>query len=186
MEKPKINPNWYAAPMVYNGRTSSLVVSGTPVTRPCGIFPNRSSPDGKSAPSFQPETHLDYELEMGVFLSQPVPRGQRLNLNNAKDHIFGLVMLNDWSSRDIQFFEMPPLGPFHSKGSATSVSPWIVPIEALDPVTCPRHMEQTPAPLPHLTCQDDQSATFDINVSVKIIRKLVHLKRKPSSLKHSS
>lgn len=152
--------------MAYNGRTSSLVVSGTPVTRPYGIF----SSDPSTPPAFQPETRLDFELEMGVFLSKAVPRGQRLNIKDSKEAIFGMVMLNDWSSRDLQFYEMQPLGPFHGKGSGTSISPWIVPIEALEAVSCARHTAQEPAPLPHLSWSEDKTATFNVEVSVKVIR----------------
>ena len=161
-----IQPNWYAMPSVYNGRTSSLVVSGTPFHRPCGMYPDaRGSPQV----SFKPESHMDYELEMGFWLSKPVPRGQRLKIVNAQDHIFGLTLLNDWSARQIQGFEMPPLGPFHSKGSCTSVSSWIVPIEALEAAQCPRKTKQEPAPPPHLTWQDDAAATFDIDLTVKLL-----------------
>jgi fumarylacetoacetase len=148
-----------------------LVVSGTPVTRPVGVFPLPNSDGSKASPTLQPETHLDFELEMGIFLSKPVPRGQRLRIEDAKDSIFGLVMLNDWSSRSIQFFEMAPLGPFHSKGSATSISPWIIHIEALDAVACPRHAAQEPAPLPHLNLPEAGKATFNIEISVKVLRK---------------
>jgi len=134
------------------------------------VFPQRDV-DGKvSTPNFQPETYLDFELEMGVFLSKPIPRGQRLKIDDAKESIFGLVLLNDWSSRNIQFYEMPPLGPFHSKGSGTSISPWIVPIEALEAVACPRHTTQEPAPMSHLNWTDDAKATYNVEVSVKIIR----------------
>ncbi|KFZ23865.1 hypothetical protein V502_01651 [Pseudogymnoascus sp. VKM F-4520 (FW-2644)] len=160
-----INPNWFIAPSVYNGRTSSLVISGTPITRPYGVI----QPPSASA-YFGPTHALDFELEMGVFLSKPVARGLRVNINDAADHIFGFVMLNDWSSRDIQVFEMPPLGPFHSKGSGTSISPWIVTPEALEVVMGPRESVQEPRPLPHLDWNDDKRATFDIEVSVKIIR----------------
>ncbi|KAH8801424.1 hypothetical protein F5884DRAFT_684965 [Xylogone sp. PMI_703] len=159
-----INPNWFAAPMVYNGRTSSLVVSGTPITRPCGVVQH------ESAPRFQPSQTLDFELEMGVFLSKPLPRGKRVKIDEAADYIFGFVMLNDWSSRDIQSFEMPPLGPFHGKGFGTSISPWIVTMEALEQVACPRATVQEPKPLPHLNWKNEFNATFDIDVSVKIIR----------------
>lgn len=155
-------------PSVYNGRTSSLTVSGTPFHRPCGVYPDPQNPQ---AVSFQPESHMDFELEMGVWLSNPVPRGQRLNIAHARDHIFGLTLLNDWSARDIQGFEMPPLGPFHSKGSATSVSPWIVPIEALELAQCERKTKQEPSPPPHLTWRDEASATFDIDLSVKLLSK---------------
>ncbi|KFY83116.1 hypothetical protein V498_08291 [Pseudogymnoascus sp. VKM F-4517 (FW-2822)] len=160
-----INPNWFIAPSVYNGRTSSLVISGTPITRPYGVI----QPPSASA-YFGPTHALDFELEMGVFLSKPVARGLRVNINDAADHIFGFVMLNDWSSRDIQVFEMSPLGPFHSKGSGTSISPWIVTPEALEAVMGPRESIQEPRPLPHLDWKDDERATFDIEVSVKIIR----------------
>ncbi|KAK7900353.1 hypothetical protein LTR67_004099 [Exophiala xenobiotica] len=124
--------------------------------------------------SFKPESHMDYELEMAVWLSKPVPRGQRLKIANAQDHIFGLTLLNDWSARQIQRFEMPPLGPFHSKGSCTSVSPWIVPIEALqgeEVAQCSRKTKQEPPPPPHLTWQDDAAAaaTFDIDLTVKLL-----------------
>jgi fumarylacetoacetase len=170
-------------PSVYNGRTSSLVVSGTPFHRPCGMYPDdapRRSGSGSpqasvSVPiSFKPESHMDYELEMAIWLSKPVPRSQRLKIANAQDHIFGLTLLNDWSARQIQRFEMPPLGPFHSKGSCTSVSPWIVPIEALqgeEVAQCSRKTKQEPPPPPHLTWQDDAAAaaTFDIDLTVKLL-----------------
>ncbi|KAK4939288.1 hypothetical protein LTR10_020377 [Elasticomyces elasticus] len=120
--------------------------------------------------SFQPESHMDFELEMGIWLSKPVPQGQRVNIANARDHIFGLTLLNDWSARDIQGFEMPPLGPFHSKGSATSISPWIVPVEALELASCGRKTKQEPAPPPHLTWQEEASATFDIDLTVTLLR----------------
>ena len=165
-----INSNWYTIPSVYNGRTSSLVVSGTPVNRPVGVFPHQSPNGEKATPSFQPETHLDFELEMGIFLSKPMPRGQRPKIKDAKGFIFGMVLLNDWSSRAIQFFEMPPLGPFHAKGSATSISPWVVPLEALEAVTCPRSTIQEPAPLPHLDWKDGDKVTFNVELSVKILR----------------
>ena len=112
--------NWQYSPLVYNGRTSSLVVSGTPITRPIGIFPKPGSTD---LPSLQPSTAMDFELEIGVFLSKAVPFGQRLQMADVKDHIFGFVILNDWSARDIQQFEMPPLGPFHSKSGYNNFLP---------------------------------------------------------------
>jgi fumarylacetoacetase len=156
--------------MVYNGRTSSLVISGTPIARPYGIVPSSPS-NPKSQPVFRQTQALDFELEMGVFISKPLERGQRLDIADAKEHIFGLVLLNDWSSRDIQMFEMQPLGPFHGKGSGTTISPWIVTMEALTEAEAARHMLQLPAPLPHLEWIGKESeATFDIEVSAKIIR----------------
>ncbi|KAI1332733.1 fumarylacetoacetate hydrolase [Xylariaceae sp. FL0255] len=167
--KPDSEPglNWFTAPMVYNGRTSSLTISGTPVRRPCGIFSPLSS---KEAPSFQPELSMDFELEMGVFLTGPTPRGTRLAIEDARDSIFGFVLLNDWSARQIQGFEMPPLGPFHSKGTATSISPWIVTTEALEAVACKMEYPQHSEPLQHLRWVEDSRATYDIELSAKIIR----------------
>lgn len=152
---------------MYNGRTSSLAVSGTPITRPMGIFPAQPG----APPTFQAENKLDFELEMGIWISNGVPRGQRLDIAKAKNHVFGITLLNDWSARSIQFAEMQPLGPFHSKGSLTSISPWIIPIEALDEfASCPRHSEQTPKPLPHLTPSDPAKSTWNIHVQCSVIR----------------
>lgn len=107
---------------------------------------------------------------MGVFLSKPLPAGHILDIQNVRDHIFGFVVLNDWSARDIQGFEMAPLGPFHSKGSGTSVSPWIVTLEALDQVACPVKIPQSPAPLPHLVWKgEEDKATFDIRLEARIL-----------------
>ncbi|KAB5585768.1 fumarylacetoacetate hydrolase [Coniochaeta sp. 2T2.1] len=167
--KKSIDANWFIAPSVYNGRTSSLVVSGTPITRPYGVI-QPSSADDNAGCYFGSTGALDFELEMGVFLSTPVARGRRVDIGEAAQHVFGFVLLNDWSSRDIQAFEMAPLGPFHSKGSATSISPWIVVPEALEVVLGPRKTAQEPKPLPHLDWADRERATFDIELSVKIIR----------------
>lgn len=167
--KNTIDLNWFTAPMVYNGRTSSLVVSGTPITRPCGVL---KPADGGPA-HFAPSQRLDFELEMGFFLSKPLPRGQRVRIDEAAEHIFGFVLLNDWSARDIQVFEMPPLGPFHSKGFGTSISPWIVTREALELAYSPRATPQEPTPMPHLNWKDASRATFDIELSVSLIRMLI-------------
>lgn len=162
-----ISPSWFTLPQVYNGRTSSLAVTGTPITRPVGIFPlNPGDPV-----TFQAESKLDFELEMGVFISRPVARGTRLAIAEAKSHIFGLALLNDWSARRIQFHEIQPLGPFHSKGSLTSVAGWITPIEAVDAVAqSARHTPQDPAPLPHLTYPHAASATWNVHVSATLVR----------------
>ena len=112
---------------------------------------------------------------MGVYLSRPHPPGEILNISDAKDHIFGLVILNDWSARDIQSFEMAPLGPFHSKGSGTSISPWIIPIEALEGSLC-NARSQDPAPLRHLAWKGEESeATFDIELTARVIRESTRL-----------
>lgn len=164
----EVNPNWYYIPSVYNGRTSSLRVSGQPIRRPWGVI---SGPGASSQATWSRSKRLDFELEMGVFLAKPLPAGQILDIRNAKGHVFGFVILNDWSARDIQGFEMAPLGPFHSKGFGTTISPWIVTIEALSPVECPVSIPQSPPPLPHLAWKGDSSnATWDIELSARILR----------------
>jgi fumarylacetoacetase len=122
---------------------------------------------------FAPSLRLDFELEMGFFLSKPLSRGQRVRIDEVAEHIFGFVLLNDWSARDIQVFEMPPLGPFHSKGFGTSISPWIVTTEALELAYSPRATQQEPTPMPHLKWKDASRATFDIELSVSLIRTLI-------------
>ncbi|KAH8585288.1 hypothetical protein B0O99DRAFT_531291, partial [Bisporella sp. PMI_857] len=125
---PGAPANFYAFPTAYNGRSSSILISGTSIRRPQGMLPAPSSTF-----TFAPSQRMDYELEMGIFISAPVPFGHTIqSADEAKKHIFGLVMLNDWSARDIQFAEMTPLGPFNGKGSATTISPWVVMIDALD------------------------------------------------------
>ena len=122
-------PSFYAMPTAYNGRASSVVVSRTPVHRPRGLLRIHGTPKFEFAPS----RRMDYELEMGFFVSQPILFGKTLKSpEEAKEHIFGFVMLNDWSARDIQFAEMVPLGPFNGKGSATTISPWVVTLDALE------------------------------------------------------
>ncbi|KAJ5377419.1 uncharacterized protein N7496_004828 [Penicillium cataractarum] len=161
------SPNWRIIPSVYNGRTSSLNVETT-LTRPHGVIQNEF---GHYA--FTPTKKLDMELELGVFISKPLEAGQILDIKNVADHIFGFVILNDWSARDIQSFEMAPLGPFHSKGFGTSISPWIVTTDALDAVTSAVMVPQDPAPLPHLLWKGDGgAATFDINLSACLISEL--------------
>ncbi|PWY82646.1 hypothetical protein BO83DRAFT_395721 [Aspergillus eucalypticola CBS 122712] len=166
MNLKQMASNWFFIPSVYNGRTSSLAVSGTPITRPYGMYAEPQT----GAVSFQPESKLDFELEMGVWLSTPLPRGERLDIAKASEHVFGFTLLNDWSSRQIQGFEMPPLGCFHSKGSLTSISPWIVSTEALEPFKCMRTTQQDRLPVPHLRPQGDAALTYDIEVSAKLLR----------------
>lgn len=119
-------PSYYAFPMAYNGRAGSVMVSGEPLHRPRGMLR-----DGKDF-VFAPSKMMDFELEMGVFAASPVERGRFLTADEANDSIFGLVLLNDWSARDIQFAEMVPLGPFNGKASGTSITPWIVTLDALN------------------------------------------------------
>ncbi|QDL99164.1 fumarylacetoacetase [Rhodopseudomonas palustris] len=138
-------PNWLHIPIGYNGRASTVVVSGTKIHRPRGQL----KPPSAELPSFGPCKRLDFELEIGVVVGQSSVMGSMLTEAQAEDMIFGFTLLNDWSARDIQQWEYVPLGPFQAKAFATSISPWIVTREALEPfrVTGP---VQDPAPLPYL------------------------------------
>jgi len=148
-------PNWKWLPVAYHGRASSVVVSGTDVRRPSG---QTKAPDA-AAPTFGPTKSLDYELEMAFLIGPGNSLGQPVPINRATDHIFGLVLMNDWSARDIQAWEYQPLGPFLSKNFCTSISPWVVTLEALEPFRKPRP-QQDPEPLPYLRAKND--FTFDI------------------------
>lgn len=128
---------------------------------------------------------MDYELEMGYFVSQPVPYGEAMDIADAKDHIFGFVLLNDWSARDHQLFEMRPLGPFHSKGFGTSISNWIIPMEALEPFSCPPNTKQDPPPFEHLMWPKDATGALDIKLGIKLVRDGKESKLGTSNLKYS-
>src|SRR5665213_1467673 len=140
-----LQPNWLHMPIGYNGRASTVVVSGTEVKRPRGQL----KPPSAEVPSFGPCKRLDFELEMGVVVGQPSAIGEMLTEAQAEAMIFGFVLLNDWSARDIQQWEYVPLGPFQAKAFATSISPWIVTREALEPFRL-QGPAQDPAPLPYL------------------------------------
>jgi fumarylacetoacetase len=149
-------PNYKWLPVGYHGRSSSIVVSGTPVRRPHG----QTKDDASASPQFGPSKRLDYELELGAFIGRGNALGEPIPVGNALEHVFGFCLVNDWSARDIQTWEYQPLGPFLAKNFATSVSPWIVTLDALEPF---RTKAQHDDPLlPHL--QDD--VAFDINVEV--------------------
>lgn len=153
-------PNWKHLPVAYHGRASSVVVSGTPVVRPSGQI----LPPGAEQPRFAPTAELDFELEMGFFTGPGNAPGRPIPINQAEEHIFGLVLVNDWSARDIQRWEYRPLGPFLAKNFATSISPWVVSLEALAPfrVTGPA---QEPPPLPYLHISN---TTYDIALEVAL------------------
>lgn len=119
---------FFDQPLGYHGRASSVVVSGTPVHRPRGQFPGK---DGN--PVFEPCHKLDYEVEFAAFVARGNEMGDSIDVEDAEDHIFGLVLLNDWSARDIQRREAAPLGPFNGKNFCTTISPWIVSLDALEP-----------------------------------------------------
>ncbi|MED4156435.1 fumarylacetoacetase [Priestia aryabhattai] len=154
-------PNWTHLPVGYHGRASSVVLSGTDVRRPQG----QTKPANSNAPLFGPSCQLDLELEMGLFIGPGNERGKNIALENAEEQIFGLVLVNDWSARDIQSWEYQPLGPFLAKSFATSISPWVVPLEALEPfrVAGP---EQEPEPLPYL--RTNKPGSFDIHLEVNL------------------
>ncbi len=154
-------PNWKWLPVGYHGRASSIVVSGTPVRRPRGQY----LPQGAETPQFGPSRLLDFELEMAFIVCKENPLGQPVSVDEAEDHIFGLVLFNDWSARDIQKWEYVPLGPFLGKSFASTISPWVVTLDALEPfrVAGPR---QEPEPLPYLRCTGPRN--FDIHLEVAI------------------
>ena len=154
-----LQPNWLHMPIGYNGRASTVVVSGTPVRRPRGQL----KPPTAEVPSFGPCKRLDFELEMGVVVGQPSVMGEMLTEKQAEEMIFGFVILNDWSARDIQQWEYVPLGPFQAKAFATSISPWVVTREALEPFRL-HGPAQDPKPLPYL--QQAQPNNYDMALEV--------------------
>jgi fumarylacetoacetase len=147
-------PNYPWVPIGYHGRASSIMPSGTPVVRPNG---QTKAPDAPS-PIFGPSRRLDFELELGVVAGAGNALGRPVPIRRALDHVFGVVLLNDWSARDIQTWEYQPLGPFLAKSFATTISPWIVTLEALEPFRCPAFERAAgqPAPLAYLFDESDQ------------------------------
>ncbi|POI33363.1 hypothetical protein CIB84_002885, partial [Bambusicola thoracicus] len=154
-------PNWLHLPVGYHGRASSVVVSGTPIRRPVG----QMKPDNDKPPVFGACKRLDIELEMAFFVGPGNKHGEPIPVSRAHEHIFGMVLMNDWSARDIQKWEYVPLGPFLSKSFGTTISPWVVTMEALMPFLLPNPV-QDPKPLPYL--RDEEPYTFDINLFVAI------------------
>jgi fumarylacetoacetase len=160
-------PNYKWVPIGYHGRASSIVVSGAPIRRPAG----QTKDDNAEAPTFGPSKVLDYELEVGFFVGQGNEQGRPIKITEAEDHVFGLCLVNDWSARDIQRWEYQPLGPFLSKSFATTVSPWIVTMEALAPFRAPafKRPEGDPEPLPYLDSPENRErGGFDIKLEVSI------------------
>ena len=158
-------PNYRHVPIGYHGRASSLVVSGTPVRRPWG----QTMPDGADSPVFGPSRRLDYELEVGVFIGPGSALGSPVAIDAIDRHLFGLCLVNDWSARDVQAWEYQPLGPFLSKNFATTVSPWVVTMDALEPFRVPpaARPEGDPAPLPYLMGDADRlRGAFDVSLDV--------------------
>ncbi|KAF3396434.1 Fumarylacetoacetase [Penicillium rolfsii] len=159
-------PGFFNFPIGYNGRASTIFVSGTPVIRPQGHFFDRSAPTEKKPIVYGPSQALDYELEIGVIVGKGVPRLQGLNAKDADEHIFGFVILNDWSARDIQGCEMIPLGPLNGKSFGTSISPWIVTLDALEPFKVPGPKPETVL-ASHL--EDIAESSYAIDLKVEII-----------------
>jgi fumarylacetoacetase len=154
-------PNWLSIPIGYNGRASTVVVSGTPIRRPRGQL----KPPTADAPVFGPCKRLDFELEMGVVVGQASAMGEMLTEKQAEEMIFGFTLLNDWSARDIQAWEYVPLGPFQAKAFGTSISPWIVTREALEPFRV-KGPVQDPAPLAYL--QQKHPQNYDVQLAVDL------------------
>lgn len=158
-------PNYKWVPIGYHGRASSIVVSGTEIRRPLG---QTRTPD-MPGPTFGPATMFDYELEVGFFIGQGNLLGQPIPLDEAEQHMFGLCLMNDWSARNIQSWEYQPLGPFLAKNFATTVSPWVVTLDALEPYRVPAmtRPEGDPRPLPYLySRRDQQRGGFAITLEV--------------------
>ena len=156
-------PNYKWLPVGYHGRASSIVVSGTPIRRPYGQL----KPPDETAPVFDRTRRLDYEAELGFVIGRGNRLGERISVEKALDHLIGVVLLNDWSARDIQAWEYQPLGPFLAKSFATTISPWIVTMEALAPYRCAAYERAAddPAPLPHLS---DNDGGFDIEIEMHL------------------
>ncbi|SHJ38588.1 fumarylacetoacetate hydrolase [Maribacter aquivivus] len=152
-------PNWRHIPVGYHGRASSIVVSGTDIHRPMG----QVKTNDMEVPVFKASGNLDFELEMGFVVGKSTELGERVSTKNAADHIFGLVLFNDWSARDIQKWEYVPLGPFLGKSFASSMSPWIVTLEALEPFKV-QGPEQQPEVLSYLKYEGEHN--YDIKLEV--------------------
>ena len=154
-------PNWKHIPVGYHGRASSIIVSGQSIYRPKG----QTMPNGAETPVFGPTERLDFELEMGFIIGKDTQLGESVSTKDAEDYIFGLVLFNDWSARDIQKWEYVPLGPFLAKNFASSISPWVVTLEALEPFKT-NGPKQEPEVLPYLQFEGEKN--YDINLEVGI------------------
>ncbi|MFC0863665.1 fumarylacetoacetase [Sphaerimonospora cavernae] len=157
-----LTPNWRHLPIGYHGRAGTVVVSGTPVVRPCG---QRRTPDGDIV--FGPSTRLDIEAELGFVVGAPSEPGTPVPVEDFADHVFGACLVNDWSARDIQSWEYVPLGPFLGKSFATSVSPWVVPLAALERARVEPPVRD-PRPLPYLDDAGMEGWGLDIRLEVRL------------------
>lgn len=168
-------PNYKHLPVGYHGRASTVVVSGTEVRRPCG----QTMAEGAAAPTFGPCKLLDYELEVGAFICPGSNIGEPIAIGEAEDHLFGICLVNDWSARDMQKWEYQPLGPFLAKSFATTVSPWVVTMEALAPFRSPalERPAGDPAPLPHLYSREN-AAGGAIDVQLEVLLSSEQMRKK--------
>jgi len=170
-------PNYKWVPIGYHGRASSIVPSGTPVRRPRG-----QTRDGSAgAPTFGASRRLDYEVEVGFFVGPGNPLGEPISVGDASRHLFGICLLNDWSARDVQAWEYQPLGPFLAKNFATTISPWIVTLDALAPFRGPlARPAGDPEPLPYLDDEDDRRAgVIDLTLEVLLVSSRMRGQRMP-------
>lgn len=167
-------PNWLHLPVGYHGRASSIVASGTPIHRPNG----QTMADGAEKPTFGPSKQVDFELEMGFVIGKETSLGETISPEAAEEYIFGLMLFNDWSARDIQKWEYVPLGPFLAKNFASTISPWIVTLEALETFRV-EGPKQAPEVLPYLQYQGAKN--YDIHLSVDIITASGHTQRVSTS-----
>jgi len=160
-------PNYKHVPIAYHGRASSIVLSGTDVTRPKG----QTVQGGSTNPAFGPTQMLDYEAEVGFFIGRGTALGETIPIDAAEDHLFGICLVNDWSARDIQSWEYQPLGPFLAKNFATTISPWVVTWEALEPYRVPAFFRPPadPQPLQYLSSEKDRNeGGLDLSIEVYI------------------
>ncbi|MDA8372099.1 MAG: fumarylacetoacetase [Nocardiopsaceae bacterium] len=158
-EDPPLEPNWRHLPVGYHGRAGTVVPSGTAIVRPAG---QRCPPEG-GTPVFGPSRRLDIEAELGFVVGTPTSLGRTVPVSDFAEHVFGAVLVNDWSARDIHAWEQAPLGPFLGTSFATSISPWVVPLDALGAARIAGR-EQSPAPLPHL----ERVADWGLDVALRI------------------
>ena len=167
--KNALLPNWKHLPVGYHGRASSIVLSGTDICRPKGQL----LPEGAAQPVFQPTAKLDFELEMAFIVGKEKPLGTTISTAQAEEYIFGMVLFNDWSARDLQKWEYVPLGPFLAKSFASSISPWVVPLEALEPfrVDGPK---QVPAVLPYLQFEGKKNYAIELTVDLQTPDGITH------------
>ena len=153
-------PNWKHLPVGYHGRSGTVVLSGTPITRPLGQRPGPAS-----GPEFGPSRRLDFEAEVGFVIGTGSPLGSQIEVGAFADHVFGVFLVNDWSARDVQSWESRPLGPFLAKSFATSISPWVVPLDALNHARV-RPPPQHPEPLPYLV--GSGNVGFDLALEIRL------------------